>query len=142
MSYAKPLPASDDLSRPFWDAAKRGELRLPRCGSCGAYRTYFEKWCASCGHDRFAWALLSGRGIVWSHCAFHRAYFPGFADELPYNVALVELAEGPRLVTNIVGIERERIAIGMPVEVFFDDVTPELTLMKFQPVRGDTGSSR
>lgn len=131
--YTKPLPAIDALSRPFWDAAKRHELRLPCCDACGTCRTHFEKWCASCGHDAFTWKHLSGRGTVWSHCTFHRAYFPSLAGEVPYNVALVELAEGPRLITNIVGIEREKIEIGMPVEVAFDDVTDDISLIKFRP---------
>ena len=135
MTYTKPLPVVDELSRPFWDAAKRHELRLPRCESCGAYRTHFEKWCASCGCDRFEWALLTGRGSVWSHCTFHRAYFAVLAADVPYSVALVELEEGPRLITNIVGIERERIEIGMAVEVAFEDVTDEVTLIKFRPAR-------
>ena len=134
MTYTKPLPVIDEASRPFWDAAKRHELRLPCCDKCATCRTYFEKWCASCGNDTFTWKLLSGRGTVWSHCTFHRPYFQSLADEVPYNVALVELAEGPRLITNIVGIEREKIEIGMPVEVAFDDVTDEVTLVKFRPV--------
>ena len=132
-AYTKPLPVIDALSRPFWDAAKRHELRLPCCDSCKTYRTYFEKWCANCGHDGYSWPRLSGHGTVWSHCTFHRAYFPSLADAVPYNVALVELAEGPRLITNIVGIEREKICIGMPVEVAFDDVTNEISLIKFKP---------
>lgn len=133
--YHGPLPVIDALSRPFWDAAKRHELRLPCCEACGTHRTYFEKWCASCGHDGYGWPLLCGRGTVWSHCAFHRAYFPSLAGAVPYNVALVELAEGPRIITNVVCIEREKIAVGMPVEVAFDDVTDAVTLVRFRPAR-------
>lgn len=136
MTYAKPLPAIDDHSRPFWDAARAGRLHLPRCDKCGTFHTYFEPWCNVCGHEGVHWEDLSGRGRIWANCRFHRAYFPGFEPELPYNVAMVELAEGPRLVTNIVGLERDELdemPIGMEVEAVFDPVTPEVTLVKFKP---------
>ena len=126
------LPVINTRSAPFWAAARRHELRLPSCVRCGALHTYFERWCATCGHDEYEWRLLSGRGVVWSFCVFHKAYFPEFASQLPYNVAQVELAEGPRLVTNLVGMPHKDIRIGMPVEVCFDDVADDVALIKFQ----------
>ncbi len=132
-AYDKPLPPIDELSRPFWDAARAGELRLPGCKACQHLRAQFERWCPRCGSDQFDWVRLSGRGTVWSHVAFHRMYFKAFEDDLPYGVALVELEEGPRLISNIVGVSREAVAIGMPVEAVFDAVTPEVTLVKFRP---------
>jgi hypothetical protein len=137
-AYVKPLPLIDEQNRPFWDAAKAHELRLPQCGSCGHIRVQFERWCPQCGSRDTQWTLLSGRGKVWSHCTFHRKYFPEFEDELPYNVALVQLEEGPRLITNIVGIDRQDIRIDMPVQVSFDDVTPTVTLVKFRPTSRET----
>ncbi|HEY5899775.1 MAG TPA: OB-fold domain-containing protein [Burkholderiales bacterium] len=133
MTYTKPLPLIDAQSRPYWEAARRHELRLPKCDACGALRIQFERWCPQCGSDKSSWARLSGRATVWSHCTFHRKYFAEFEADLPYGVALVQLEEGPKLITNIVGIRHDEVRIGLPVEVVFDDVTPEVTLIKFRP---------
>lgn len=132
-TYHKPLPVTDEHSAPFWQAARERQLKLPKCTGCGTLRTHFERWCAECGNDGYEWALLSGRGTVWSHCNFHKPYFSGFKDETPYNVAIIELEEGPQLFTNLVGVEYSKVHIGMPVTAHFDDVTPEVTLIKFKP---------
>ena len=132
-SYRKPLPVVDDFGRPFWEATRRREFRLPRCTRCRAFRIQFERWCPACSHDEYEWEALSGRGKVWSHCRFHKAYFPGFEDEMPYGVALVQLEEGPRIISNIVGIAQDSVTVEMPVEAVFDEVTPEVTLVKFKP---------
>jgi hypothetical protein len=88
-----------------------------------------------CWSHNFAWQTLSGRGKVNSWVVFHQAYFSSFKDEIPYNVAEVELEEGPRLLTNLVAIDNDDITIDMPVEIIFDDVTEEVTLAKFRPAR-------
>lgn len=137
MTYLKPLPVIDDQSRPYWQAARAHEIRLPKCADCGHVRAQFERWCPRCGCEQSTWEKMSGRGRVWSFCTFHRPYFPAFEPEIPYNVAMVQLDEGPRLITNIVATDRHAIRVGMPVEVAFDDVTPEVTLVKFRPVRAD-----
>jgi uncharacterized OB-fold protein len=93
------------------------------------------KLCPGCLSDAFTWKPVSGRGTLFSYVIFHRPYHPGFKGELPYNVSLVELEEGPRMVTNVVGIAHDELRIGMPLEVIFDDVTDDLTLPKFQPSR-------
>jgi uncharacterized OB-fold protein len=72
---------------------------------------------------------------VFSYVIFHRPYHPGFKGELPYNVSIVELDEGPRMITNVVGVAHDELRIGMQVEVIFDDVTEDVTLPKFQPSR-------
>jgi uncharacterized OB-fold protein len=82
-----------------------------------------------------AWQPLSGRGTVTAWVVFHQAYFASFTSDVPYNVAEVELDEGPRLLTNLVEVENDAITMGMPVEIVFDDVTDEVTLAKFQPRR-------
>lgn len=134
-AYDRPLPAITEQSRRFWDAAKAGRLDLPRCNNCGTFHTYFEPWCNICAHEGVHWEEVSGRGRIWANCRFHKVYFPGFKEDTPYNVAIVELEEGPRLVTNIVGLEQgtlEEMPIGMAVEAYFDPVTPEVTLIKFR----------
>lgn len=143
-AYAKPLPPLDEHNRHFFEAAKAGRLELPRCDHCGSFHTYFEPWCNKCGHEGVHWEELSGRGRIWANCRFHKAYFKGFEAELPYNVAMVELEEGPRLVTNIVGLANgtlEEMPIGMAVEVAFDPVTEDVTLIKFKPAAAASGSA-
>ncbi len=81
------------------------------------------------------WAAVTGRGKVYSFVIFHRAYHPGFAGELPYAVACIELEEGPRLLSNIVGIAPEKVRCDMPVEVVFEEITPDISLPKFRPAQ-------
>jgi uncharacterized OB-fold protein len=134
-AYTKPLPVITEQSKPFWDAAKAGQLLLPRCDHCGTFHTYFEPWCSHCGGEGVHWEALKGHGKIWANCRFNRVYFPGFEAELPYNVAIVELDEGPRLVTNIIGLATGALSefpIGMEVDAVFDAVTDEVTLVKFQ----------
>ena len=82
----------------------------------------------------YQWVPLSGKGTVYSHIAYHRAWHPSYQDKVPYNVSLVDLNEGGRLVTNVVGCAPEDVKIGMNVEVIYEDL-PEYTLPKFQPVK-------
>jgi uncharacterized OB-fold protein len=127
----KPIPRVDDLSRPFWEAANRGELTLQRCRECGQWR-YPPSWgCPNCLSEGTEWAPVSGRGALYSWVVFHRSYHPAF--EVPYNVAIVELEEGPRLMSNVVECSLEDLRVGMPLEVTFERVTEEITLPKFRP---------
>ena len=130
---AKPLPSISDFNRPFWEAAKRHELRLQCCKSCGKFWAPNGPVCPHCFSEDYEWKRLSGRGRIATWVVFHKLYHPGFADELPYNVAFVEVDEGPRIVSNIVGVKNEGLRIGMPVEVVFEDVTTDITLPKFRP---------
>ncbi len=136
-AYLKPLPVIDERSRPYWDAAVRHELCLPRCRSCGHHRAHFENVCPRCLSEDHEWAVLSGRGTVWSFCHFHKAYFQGFTDDLPYDVVLVRLEEGPLLVSNMRGMDPADLRIGLPVEAVFEAVTPEVTLVRFHPSGGE-----
>ena len=131
--YTKPLPVITENSRPFWDAAKRHELSLQKCNNCGKYWYPSGPVCPFCWSRDYEWAKLSGRGKVSSWVIFHQRYFESFSEDIPYNVAQVELEEGPRITTNLVGVKNEDIRMDMPVHVVFDDVTPEVTLPKFRP---------
>lgn len=132
-AYAKPLPHVTPLTQPFWDAARAGRLDVQRCGNCGTLRFPPARICDECLSEDVAWVTVSGRAAVWSMCEFHRLYFKGFAAELPYNVALVRLDEGPRMYTNLVGIPYKGIKIGMRVQAVFEPVTDDVTLVKFRP---------
>lgn len=133
--YAKPRPVIGELNRRFWEALAQHQLEVQRCEACAALRFPIGPVCPRCLSDRYHWQQLSGRGIVLSWVVFRRAYDPAFEADIPYNVALVELEEGVRMFSNVVGAGLDEIEVGMEVEVVFDDVAPDLTLSRFKPRR-------
>ena len=130
--YSKPLPRIDEESKGFWEACQRHELYVQRCGTCSALRYYARALCPTCLSSDTEWVRCSGRGKVYTFTVTYQNQAPGFREELPYVLAYVELEEGVRMLTNIVGCKPDEIRIGMPVEVLFDDVTAEVTLPKFK----------
>lgn len=121
---------SDD--EPFWTAARDHELRMQQCSACGHVRWPPGPVCPECWSESAEWAELSGKGEVNTWVVFHRVYFEAFADEVPYNVAEIELEEGPRYLANVVNVDNDDLYRGMPVKVVFDDVTDDVTLPKFR----------
>ena len=134
MTYDKPLPTLDDSNRPFWEAAKQGQLKLQQCGNCQHIRYPISHVCPKCLSEKTTWAALSGRGTVFSTIGFHQVYHPAFAQDVPYNVSLVQLKEGPRLFSNVVGVPPSSVKVGDEVQVVVDAVTPEVTIPRFKPV--------
>ena len=132
--YLKPIPVPSEDSKLYWEGAQRHELCLQRCQACGAFRLPPAPLCPECTDLGGEWTKVSGRGKVYSFVIFHRAYHKAFEKDLPYAVAVIELEEGPRLVSNIVGIAPDRIRCDMPVEVTFEDITSDATLPKFRPI--------
>jgi len=130
----KPLPDVTPESRPYWEGCRRHELLLQRCGACGAVQHYPRGVCATCWSADLEWQRSSGRGTVWTFTVVHRSQAPGFKDALPYVLAYVELEEGVQMLTNLVECDPARVAIGTPVEVTFEDVTPEVSIPRFRPV--------
>ncbi len=133
MAYDKPLPALDGDNAPHWAGARARELRVQRCDDCSLLRFPAARYCSSCLSEKSQWVTMSGRGEVWSHCTFHRVYFKGFEQDMPYMVVLVKLDEGPMLYSNVVRVRPEDVQIGMRVKALFDDVTDQVTLVKFEP---------
>lgn len=133
--YAGPIPVPTPETRPFWEAARRHELTLQRCRACDAYLFYPRAACPRCLGADLEWRRVSGRGTLHTFTVVHRGA-RGFPLGPPYVIAIVELAEGPRLMTNLVGVDPDpaRITIGMPVEVVFEDVSAEIALPRFRPV--------
>lgn len=136
MSYAKPLPVADVETAPFWDACRKGKLMLQRCTNCGHHRfppTYF---CSKCQSAKHEWIESQGRGRVFSWIVVrHPVPREIYAADVPYVVALIELDEGVRITSNIVGIEPEKVAADMPVRVIFREATAEITLPLFEPAQ-------
>lgn len=132
--YQKPVPVPSEDSGPFWAAAKKHELSLQRCTACGALRFPPAPVCPECTAAGGEWTRLMGRGKIFSFVVFHKAFHKSFEKDIPYAVAVVELEEGPRLASSIVGVAPDQLRCEMPVEVVFDDVTPDCTLPKFKLV--------
>ena len=131
--YAKPLPFIHDETRTYWEKLKAHQLWLPKCEDCNRLIFYPRSFCPHCFSENTRWVQLSGRGTVYSFTISHRAGDKSFAEDTPYNIVLVDLDEGVRLMSNLVECRDEDIRIGMEVEIAFDDVTPEVTLPKFRP---------
>jgi uncharacterized OB-fold protein len=131
--YKKPLPQPTPVSKPFWDAAKRHELQIQHCSKCGSHVFYPREVCPECLAPDLAWVKVSGKGTLYSYTIAQAPTHHSFAEDVPYVIAIVELAEGPHVTTNITGCTPEQLKVGMPVVVAFDDVTPETTLVKFRP---------
>ncbi len=131
--YTKPLPRPAPESEPFWAAARDHKLKIQKCRSCGNHWFPPSEHCPECLSADHDWIEASGRGRVFSFVTYQRLYNKGWEGEVPYVVALIELDEGPRLLSNLTGIAPENVACDMAVKVVFDDVTPEVTLPKFTP---------
>jgi len=129
--YAKPLPVPDGDTKPYWDAAKEHRLMIQRCQDCQRAIFYPRSVCPHCMSDRLEWIQASGRGTIYSYTVVHRSP-AAFKDDVPYVVALIDLAEGVRMMSNVVACAPSDVRIGAAVEVVFDDVTPEITLPKFR----------
>ena len=127
------LPTIDDDSRPFWDAAKEGRFLVARCGSCGRAHHYPRPFCPFCWSDQVTWEQASGRATLYTHSTVHMNDLPPFRDRLPYVAALVELEEGPRIMTNVVDCAPEDLQIGMPLQVAFRELDDDITAPVFRP---------
>ncbi len=149
-SRPAPVVESDDLPVPdpvvtpdtavFWEATARGELLLPRCRSCGEAYWYPRPICPLCHSTDTTWERASGRGVVYSFSIVHRGG-GAYAKRPPYALAYVDLAEGPRVMTDVVGCAPEEVEIGMAVEVVFHRTPNGVALPRFRP-RAQTGAER
>jgi uncharacterized OB-fold protein len=136
------VPKVDDLTRPYWEAARRHELQVQRCRACTAYQHPPAEACFYCQSTDLQWTPLSGRGTVYTFIIDHRLMVPGF-DE-PYVVAQITPVETDdnlvRITANIKGCDLHDVYVGMPVEVFYEELTPEITLPQFRPVAANEAS--
>ena len=133
--YAGPLPHIDEETRPWWEAIQRHELYVQKCRDCGDLRFHPRAQCTNCLSPHTEWVRCAGRGKVYTFTTTYQNNAPGFRESLPYVMAWVELDEGVKMLTNVVECRPEDAKIGMPVEVVYEDVTPQVTLAKFRPAR-------
>jgi uncharacterized OB-fold protein len=129
-----PAPAITADTAPFWEACRRKTLAIQRCTDCGSFRHPPTPVCWRCRSFAHEWTPVSGRGTVFSHAVVHRAFLPELEPYVPYVVAVVALDDAPgvRLVTNLIDAAPGEVAIGLPVEVVFEAVTPEVTVPRFR----------
>ncbi len=134
--YAKPLPQPDPVTQPYWDSLRAHAMKIQRCNDTGKFFFYPRGLSPYTLSSNISWEPVSGRGTIHAFTIVYQQRTPGFAEEVPFVVAMVELEEGVRLMTNIVDVEPhpEQVRIGMPVQIVYDDVTEEITLPRFRLV--------
>ena len=120
-------------TQPFWDGCARGELLLQRCGACGTLRHPPSPICPHCRSAAHAWVAASGRGAVYTYTVVRQALAKGWDARVPYVVAVVELDDGPRILSNIIDVAPDDVRIGMRVEVVFVESEAEQQLPVFKP---------
>lgn len=130
----RPLPIPDRLSAPFWEHARQGRLAFQRCTACGRYQHPPGPLCRACHGSALEFSPVSGRGAVYTYTVTHHRVVPGF-DEIPYAVALIEMEEqeGLRALANLREIEPEKVRVGLPVEVVYEELPNGLRLPQFRP---------
>jgi uncharacterized OB-fold protein len=128
-SIPKPEPDAD--SRPWWQALRERRVLVQHCRACGMNQLYFRVICHGCWSRDIEAVQASGKGTVYSFTVVHSVGEPALQAELPYALAIVELAEGPRVMTRIEG-DPDRVRIGEPVEATFRDIAPDSTLLYFR----------
>ncbi len=128
-----PLPQVTEETRPFWDSCKEGALKLQRCSDCSEFRFPRSVACPACASMSYSWEPVSGNGTIFSFVTFRRLYHKAFASLLPYVVAVVELSEGPRLLTRLVGLkDDDTVKCGSPVSLRLETISDDLVLPLFE----------
>ena len=134
----KPLPAITTEAKPFWDAAAQNKLVMQHCQDCGAWVWTPRPLCNECGSEHVEWTPMSGKGEIYSFTVIRqvvgRAASKAFEPDIPYVVAWVDLDEGPRMITNIVGCAADQVTLGMKVSVIFEQASKDVWLPKFKPI--------
>ena len=130
--YKKLLPTVVGETKPYWNAAERGQLLIQKCNACSRYQFYPRGFCSHCWSLDIGWVKSSGKGTVWTYTVTFQNRSPGYSEEVPYVVALVELEEGVRMFSNIVECNYQQVSIGMAVQVVFRKATDAITIPYFK----------
>ena len=129
----KPLPVPDADTRAYWEGLREGRLLLQHCRACGGVQFYQQAICRACGSEEIEHRPASGRGRVHSFSVVHRAPGPAFRNDVPYCVLLVELEEGPRMVSSLTGGDPMAVSFDMEVELVCERQDEKITLPRFRP---------
>lgn len=127
------VPTIEEESRPYWDAAAEGRLLLRSCGACGAVHHYPRPFCPVCWSEDVSWIDASGDATLYTWSTVYRNDMAPFDERVPYVAAVVDLAEGPRVMTNVVGVDPGDLAIGMALRVAFQAIDDEVVAPVFTP---------
>ncbi|MQA84726.1 MAG: hypothetical protein GEV03_08920 [Streptosporangiales bacterium] len=133
------IPGMTELTRPYWAAAGEHRLVTQHCRGCDRIWHPPLPRCPHCHATELDWRPAGGEGTVYSYTVVEHATHVAVADQVPYVVAIVELAEGPRIVANIRGCAPADVSVGMPVRVVFEQVTDDVAIPQFVPAEGDGG---
>ena len=129
----KPLPIPDADTKAYWEGLRQGKLLLQHCLECGHVQFYQQAICRRCGSERIEHRAASGRGRVHSFSVVYRAPGPAFKEDTPYAVLLVELEEGPRMISSLIDGDPMAISFGMPVVLVCELVSETISLPRFRP---------
>ena len=116
-STSKPARVQTPFTAHYWDHADRGELLIQRCNHCGQHQFYPRQMCSHCWSQDVGWRQALGRGFIWTFTIAHQPGHPAWTEEAPYVIAIVELDEGPRMLTNIVDCDPNQVAVGQRVRL-------------------------
>jgi len=134
-TQGKPLPEITDLTRPFWSAAREGKLVMQKCARCGTLNFFPKPWCIECGDRRLEWTEVRPSGTVYSYTTATTVMMnlPGWKDELPVILCLVDLDDGPRMYAQLTDCKPEGVRIGMRVQAHFEAISDEAGVPRFRP---------
>ena len=126
------LPTPDVETKPFWDGCREGKFLIRHCNACGRNHFYPRPFCPTCWSEDVAWKEASGRGTLYTYSIVHVNDLPPFAERVPYVAAMVDLDEGPRVMTNVEGVPFDELRVGMPVTVEFKPISDDITIPVFR----------
>jgi len=135
-TVSKPVPVPDEVSAPFFDGARQGKLMLQHCPACSGWSFPVRERCPHCFAAGLQWRQASGRGTLYTFAIMHQVMNPGFTGAVPYNVCQIDLEEGVRMISNVVGMANDALTIGMKLEAVFEDLDGSVSVPKFRPVAG------
>lgn len=127
------LPTPDEFTEHFWDAARDGHLLIGRCSACGKAHYYPRPFCPHCGSESVAWEEASGDATLYTWSVVYQNDLPPFGGRVPYVAAIVDLAEGPRMMTNVVECDHAALSAGMALRVTFQDIGDGYSIPVFAP---------
>ena len=137
----RPAPIPSRETQPFWDGCAQGQLLLQQCSGCQSYRHPPSPICPDCLSIEHHWVPASGRGTVYTFSVVRHAFRHRWERLVPYVLAVIELAEGPRLLSNVVDIPAEEVQIGMEVELIFEPISETMKLPLFRARPSDRGKT-
>ena len=127
------IPSADESTQEYWDAARRGVLLIKRCAACTKPHFYPRPFCPYCWSTDVHWEEASGRAVLYTYSIVRRNDLAPFTDRVPYVAGIVDLAEGPRAMTDIVEVGLDDVHIGMELQATFVEIAPGVTVPMFRP---------